>query len=166
MKNLMAVIILGTVFGAAAVTQAVPAFFLVPMTGGQEVPGPGDPDGIGVAFLAIDPDTLAIDWNITVDNIDLPPTAAHIHVGAAGVAGPPVVDFSGQLTGDDLTDADLAAVLANPANYYVNVHNQAFPDGAIRGQLPCPCPVIPAPPALALAAIGLVGLRLHRRRLA
>jgi hypothetical protein len=27
------------------------------------------------------------------------------------------------------------AIAANPANYYVNVHNAPFPGGAVRGQL-------------------------------
>ena len=26
-------------------------------------------------------------------------------------------------------------IIKNPANYYVNVHNADFPDGAVRGQL-------------------------------
>ncbi len=29
----------------------------------------------------------------------------------------------------------IAAIRANPSNYYVNVHTTDFPDGAIRGQL-------------------------------
>ena len=31
--------------------------------------------------------------------------------------------------------AILAAILANPAGYYVNVHNSRFPGGALRPQL-------------------------------
>ncbi len=46
--------------------------------------------------------------------------------------------------GDCLTDGEegkfaegttAAEILANPEDYYVNVHNEAFPNGAIRGQL-------------------------------
>jgi hypothetical protein len=36
------------------------------------------------------------------------------------------------------TRADAAVIIAimqDPANYYVNVHNDAFPKGAVRGQL-------------------------------
>ena len=32
-------------------------------------------------------------------------------------------------------DSDAAAILANPENYYVNVHTTACPTGTIRGQL-------------------------------
>jgi hypothetical protein len=35
-----------------------------------------------------------------------------------------------------VTDEELAdAILADPANYYVNVHTTVCPDGAVRGQL-------------------------------
>ena len=29
----------------------------------------------------------------------------------------------------------LKAIIRNPENYYVNVHNAPFPNGAVRGQL-------------------------------
>jgi hypothetical protein len=34
-----------------------------------------------------------------------------------------------------LTVSELAAIRANPDQFYVNVHNTPFPAGAIRGQL-------------------------------
>jgi hypothetical protein len=67
-------------------------------------------------------------------------TMAHIHRGGAGTDGPPVVTLEapadGSSGGCQPVAADLAqALLANPAGFYVNVHNAVFPRGAIRGQL-------------------------------
>jgi hypothetical protein len=67
---------------------------------------------------------------------------AHIHFGVAGAMGPVVAPL--ELTGRErglvakgtVTDAALAAaILANPASYYINVHTTVCPEGAIRGQL-------------------------------
>ena len=80
------------------------------------------------------------------ENLTNPATAAHIHVGAAGVAGGVVIPLtvvaatSGSTSAciEDV-DADLLkAIMQNPAGYYVNVHNALRPAGAIRGQLAPP----------------------------
>jgi hypothetical protein len=163
MKTLRGILMNFIVLGLASGAYAAPVPFAVPLDGFQEVPGPADPDGTGTAFLAIDPVTLTINWDIVVNNIDSPLTGAHIHRAPVGVAGPIVVDFSSQLSGTGLTDRDLADVLANPTGFYVNVHTLPFPAGAIRGQLDLP---IPAPSALGLVALGLLALRLSRRTLA
>ena len=69
------------------------------------------------------------------------PTAAHVHTGAAGVSGPVLVGLSptfagGQASGMVTADvATVAAIEADPALYYVNIHTGDFPNGAIRGQL-------------------------------
>lgn len=149
-------------FAAALPASAAIQYFEVPLEGAQEFPGPGDPDGSGLAKLWIDDVALTIDWDITVLNVD-PIAAAHIHNAPAGASGPVRVDFSGQLIGTSLFDADLAGVLANPANWYVNVHNPAFPAGAVRGQLPGIVPE--ASTWLGGAALAAVaGFGLWRRR--
>lgn len=137
-----------------------PVVFNIALNGFNEVdaggnPGAGDPDGSGLAVLIIDPNTLTIDWNFTVSNILLPLTGAHIHQAPAGVNGAVVVDFNAQLSGSGLFDPDLANVLANPTGFYVNLHNQDYPGGAIRGQIPEPA---------TLSLLGLGGLLVMRRR--
>lgn len=76
-------------------------------------------------------------------------TAAHIHTGATGVNGGPVVNLSlspgeitlatgsGPLVKNNVTmTADIAnQVVANPAAFYFNAHTAANPGGAVRGQL-------------------------------
>jgi hypothetical protein len=110
------------------------------LTGEEEVPGPGDPDGSGSAtIIVIPPDRIC--YVLTAENI-APATAAHIHSGERGEAGPVVVPLdnpptygaSGGCT--EVDDPELVSdIQENPENYYVNVHNAEYPDGAIRGQL-------------------------------
>jgi hypothetical protein len=109
------------------------------LTGAAEVPGPGDPDGSGEAFLTLNPGRSQICYQLNVSDIAAA-TAAHIHVGVAGVAGPvvvPLVPPTGGSSSDCVSvDRDLIrAILRSPESYYVNVHNADFPAGAIRGQI-------------------------------
>ena len=75
---------------------------------------------------------------------------SHIHKGDAKTVGAPVVDSGMKstdpitlttggttITKDNLTVApDLAAdIIANPANYYYNVHSQVHTGGVVRAQL-------------------------------
>jgi hypothetical protein len=112
------------------------------LTGAAEVPGPGDSDGAGTASLQLNPGQEEICYQLAVSNI-APATAAHIHRGTAGVAGPVVVPLSPPTSGSSSACAsvnrDLVLdILTNPENYYVNVHNAGFPAGAVRGQLSLP----------------------------
>lgn len=116
------------------------ATLMVTLTGTQEVPGPGDPDGTGTAEVRVDPREGQVCWELNARGID-PATAAHIHRGAPGIAGPPVVtlttpDAAGHSEGCAAAEPMLARQLAMMGHeFYVNVHTGPHPAGAIRGQL-------------------------------
>ena len=75
--------------------------------------------------------------------------AAHIHPGAAGVNGSPLVNTNLSAAAPmvltngagnmsitvDISQADATAITANPGNYYFNVHTPLNGGGAARGQL-------------------------------
>jgi hypothetical protein len=112
------------------------------LSGAQEVPGPGDPDGKGIAKITLLPGYGTICFRIRVRNITLPAAAAHIHSGERGVAGPVVVplgapDAEGKAKGcvTDVDPALIRAIWTDPRDFYVNVHTSDFPGGAVRGQL-------------------------------
>lgn len=107
----------------------------------------GDPNGRGEAYVfGIDGDATTLCYVLTVDKI-APATAAHIHEGAPGTNGPVVANLGAPADGnaaDCLTEGEpgkfptgeiVADILANPSDYYINVHNEAYPGGAVRGQL-------------------------------
>jgi hypothetical protein len=124
---------------ASSTALAGPTVVHAQLTGEQEVPGPGDPNGFGTAHIALFPSSGKICYVLTAFRI-APANAAHIHEGPAGVAGPVVVELRpptfGLSGGCTSADPELVGdIAANPTEYYVNVHNQPFPDGAIRGQL-------------------------------
>ena len=125
--------------GCATVAGTVGESYTTALVGGQEVPGPGDPDGTGTAKITADATTNQICYDLTAQAIARP-TAAHLHEGALGVAGPVRVTFDAPTNGRSQACVGVerrlaAAVIADPANFYVNVHNADYPDGAIRGQL-------------------------------
>jgi hypothetical protein len=130
----------------AAIAQPAPpvmagAKLTTILSGAAEVPGPGDPDGSGKATITVNPGQSRICWEIQVKDID-PATAAHIHIGLAGTAPADnvVLGLSAPTDGDsegcETVERSLAdAIRKSPASYYVNVHNAAYPNGALRGQL-------------------------------
>ena len=134
------VVALSLVLATSALAAGRPLF--AAMTGAQEVPGPGDPDGTGSVRLTLNQGRGTICYRIHVENITLPASAAHIHSGAFGVAGPVVVtlgapDATGVATGcvTGVDHALIRAIRQHPRQYYVNVHTTDFPGGAVRGQL-------------------------------
>ena len=116
--------------------------FSTTLTGAAEVPGPGDPDGSGTAHLTLNPGLEQVCYEISVSNITLPATGAHIHRGTATESGPVVVHLmqpgaTGTSSGCTTASRELIlAIMQNPEQYYVNVHTQPlYGPGAVRGQL-------------------------------
>lgn len=118
------------------------ATFSTSLSGEEEIPGPGDPNGRGSATLDVYNAGLVC-YTLKIQAIEAP-TAAHIHFGDAGTSGPVVVDLQIAMAtsrGNRVSycvNADegvAAAIRATPSDYYVNVHNATYPLGAIRGQL-------------------------------
>jgi hypothetical protein len=144
-RRLLAALVLGMlaalVLALPASAREVRATLEANLTGEQEVPGPGDPNGRGEAEVKVF--EAKVCYELTFKRIK-PATAAHIHIGRRGVAGPVVVPLferpnnpvERRISGCVDIDSSLSKALReHPARYYVNVHNKPFPDGAIRGQL-------------------------------
>src|SRR6266511_4756662 len=149
----LAVLLLGILIAsipgiASASGGDAPSTFVAVLLGRNEVPGPGDPDGFGLAFVRFEgtQTCFTLQWrNIAA------PNRGNIHQGASGVAGPIVLPFfEGEIPspisgahGCVTADAGLIGqIRGNPEGFYVNLHNTEFPGGAIRGQLH-PFPVVP-----------------------
>ena len=150
------------------------------LAGVTEGDNPGDEDGSGTASIVIDPAAGTACWTLTAENI-MPVTQSHIHVGAEGESGDVVVPldvdgFEGSSEGciEPMEDAAvLQDIVDNPAGFYVNLHTEDFPAGAIRGQLAAsgtpPNTALPVSDgslalvgALALGLAGAIGLRAWR----
>ncbi len=111
------------------------------LTGAAEVPQKGDPDGTGTAMVNLDVTKGEVCYEVSVQKIDKP-VGMHIHEGEAGKSGRVVVSLTTPAASDTTTkgctQADgalIGRITANPNNFYVNVHSDKYPDGAVRGQL-------------------------------
>lgn len=107
------------------------------LAGKNEVPK-GAPGGSGLAVLHLDATKGTVCWTFAkVANIGKA-SAAHIHKGGAGKAGPVVVPLGAAYKAKGCTKASaklIGAIEEHPSSYYVNVHTAKYPAGAIRGSL-------------------------------
>lgn len=112
------------------------------LTGAAEVPGPGDPAGSGSfsATIVMNEAAGELCYQLEVADLSSEVTAAHIHAGAEGVSGDVAIELTPPIGGpvDEcvaLNASDLVPLMDDPSQFYVNVHTQGHPDGAVRGQL-------------------------------
>lgn len=146
-RALRALLLAMSVLLAMAVTVqgkagGVPA---VPLNPEQET-GEVISDGSGFFSYTVDGSELC--YVLEVRDLTGNPVAAHIHPAPRNVAGPVVVPLATPpgatssvsacivaAEGGAMTPAELAAILADPRAYYVNVHTPTYPGGEVRGQL-------------------------------
>jgi len=179
-RTLRLALVLGVTASMAlsAVAWAAETTLTAELAGVTEGENPGDPDGSGSATVVIDPDAGTACWTLTAEGIE-PVTQSHIHVGGEGESGDVVVPldvdgFEGSSEGcaEDQDAEVLQAIVDDPAGYYVNLHTEEFPPGAIRGQLVAgeqPNTALPASDgpvallgALLLGLAAAIGLRTRR----
>ena len=144
--------------------EVQPLSFTANLSAANEVslPGPSESGATGTASITLvptrDPGTNEITggrftMSFTVQGFPAGSfiTLAHIHgPGAAGVNAPVLVDTgltaatgiglpigSASFTSPAITagPATVNGIMANPSNYYFNVHTTLNPGGAVRGQL-------------------------------
>jgi hypothetical protein len=111
--------------------------YKVKLTGKAEVPK-GSSKGSGTAVISIRGKSNQLCWKFKGLKGVTAPSAAHIHQGPAGTSGPIVVPLGGAYTASGCTSASaalLSKIVAAPKQFYVNVHNAKFPNGAVRAQL-------------------------------
>ena len=108
----------------------------VKLTGAEETP-PVTTSASGTGTI-----TIAADKSVsgTIKTMGIDGTVAHIHVGAPGQSGPPIITLEKGAdgawsvpAGSTLTDAQYASFKAG--NLYVNVHSAEHKPGEIRAQL-------------------------------
>jgi len=151
---------LGLCTGALALVLATQASAQVvtltaTMNGGEETPVLNT-GMVGTAEVSVDLANREVVVTLNVFNVPTATSAGHIHVGAAGIAGPVVLNFPAGVvgrTGDFAMTFRLGErdFVARPAqgintlddmlqaivngNAYVNIHTTQNPGGEIRGQL-------------------------------
>ena len=143
--------------GSVASAKQTTVTLTARLSGANEVPA-ADPDGSAKAVVMIDVGCRSGLLRPQVAVRHGTPNRGHIHEAPAGQNGAIVVPFfelrisgrsrapasdprNDQLGNGRLQDcvpgdpAALARIVANPENFYVNVHNARFPRGSLRCQL-------------------------------
>ena len=111
---------------------------------------PSEQMASGTAVVTLDTSSGTMSFEVTINGLASNVILAHIHEGGAAVNGPVRVD-SGITPGTSIAPINgtvqftrtglavdpgvMAAIIANPGNFYFNVHTALSPGGVARGQL-------------------------------
>jgi len=156
---LVAVAILGFgVAGCGSSSSTSPSasnitVFTVPLSALNEVPPITNAEATarGTAVITVNKGTNAIDFNVSLNSFPAGSAVnvAHIHKAPAGQTAGVLIgtgltagtvtltDGFGTFSFQQVTssEANITDIIANPQNYYFNVHTTLNGGGAIRGQL-------------------------------
>ena len=98
----------------------------------------GPAGGTGTAKFTIDMATSTLCYDLSWSPQVGTPSAAHIHRGPKGTNGPILVILNEppQPKGCmQVAGPVLQGIVSDPGGYYANIHTNAYPNGAVRGQL-------------------------------
>jgi hypothetical protein len=118
-----------------------------PMTGSQEVP-PVTPAGTGECLVTLNDVANQVTVACTYSGLTSNANNAHIHTGAVGVTGGPIVTlaFTAATSGTaTVTNSAISAAnvtLMKAGSTYINVHSVNNSGGEIRGQVAGQVPAV------------------------
>ncbi|OGM24143.1 hypothetical protein A2715_01430 [Candidatus Woesebacteria bacterium RIFCSPHIGHO2_01_FULL_39_32] len=117
------------------------------LEGNNEIPGV-DTTNDGYASLVFNFSENTFDLNLSAKEfVQSDVTGSHIHIGATGVEGSPIVDLGsgsawteepGNIIRRVITDMEFPEEYIDDllaGNTYISIHSSTYPDGEIRGQL-------------------------------
>jgi hypothetical protein len=145
-----------------------PHFHFTAELANVQLDGGGDQDGFGTARIELGDHGFRIEicGKLTVKNLD-PVTGWSLYREGQAVAVfefPGITGFSCSMSAPILLP-EVDAIIADPTDFYVEVATNAFPDGALRGQLVADPPdTAIAPPSsapwppLGMVLVALAGL--------
>ena len=126
--------------GASMLVFASVAFAATPMMIGTKLSPKADhaTASHGKGTFTGDISNGKLKFTLKFSGLTGPATAAHIHMGSVGKAGPVVVPLCGPCTSPVKGNVRISAAVIKAIRKgaaYVNVHTAKYPNGEIRGQL-------------------------------
>jgi len=143
MSALLGVVLVGLLWAPAGHAEPNKAErYIVPLSGDQVVPGPGDPDATGGISYTLQRHSGIMCFFADTSGVSVPLTGVDLHRGVRGENG----DLIAVLYGTSPTDPDpsrcvnldaevMRDIFKDRSDFYFDIHNEEFPAGAVRAQL-------------------------------